>query len=67
MKSIQETRPCQAKDLLLGDYFFDLRNVYEKEEVEEIGLNYVGVGIANTVSKKELAQARQDVAAAESE
>ena len=37
-----------------GNYFFDLRNVYIKEEVEELGLNYVGVGIAETKVKEEI-------------
>ena len=54
---------AKVKDLLAGDYFFDLRNVYEKEEVEEIGLNYVGVGINNTKPKEEVDKAMEDVAA----
>ncbi len=53
---------AKVKDLLAGNYFFDLRNVYIKEEVEELGLNYVGVGIAATKAKEEIEQVREDVA-----
>src|SRR6056297_426054 len=35
----------RVKDLLAGPVFFDLRNVYEQEEVEKHGIDYVGVGL----------------------
>ena len=35
----------RVKDLLAEPVFFDLRNVYEPEEVEKHGIDYVGVGI----------------------
>ena len=35
---------AKVKELMEGNYFFDLRNIYIKEEVEEIGLEYIGVG-----------------------
>ncbi len=58
---------AKVKELMEGNYFFDLRNIYIKEEVEEIGLEYIGVGLAQTINKKELDQARRDVAVAEGE
>ncbi|MDR1444511.1 MAG: UDP-glucose/GDP-mannose dehydrogenase family protein [Treponema sp.] len=30
---------------LLGPWFFDLRNIYKREEVEKAGLSYFGVGL----------------------
>ncbi|MFW6022669.1 MAG: UDP-glucose dehydrogenase family protein [Halanaerobiaceae bacterium] len=38
----------RIKGLLKGNYFFDLRNVYQKNEVEEAGLRYIGVGVPST-------------------
>lgn len=35
----------KVRNLMKGDYFFDLRNIYEKKEIENAGLKYVGVGI----------------------
>ena len=35
----------KVKQLMKGTYFFDLRNIYEKEEVERVGLVHVGVGV----------------------
>ncbi|MDR0376950.1 MAG: UDP-glucose/GDP-mannose dehydrogenase family protein [Spirochaetaceae bacterium] len=35
---------CRVKNLLARPYFFDLRNVYQQEEAEKAGLNYIGVG-----------------------
>lgn len=35
----------RVKDSMCQPYFFDLRNVYHKEEVEAAGLYYIGVGI----------------------
>jgi len=35
----------KVKELLLSPYFFDLRNIYNKDEVTSAGLNYFGVGI----------------------
>jgi len=35
----------KVKELLLSPYFFDLRNIYNKDEVTSVGLNYFGVGI----------------------
>jgi UDPglucose 6-dehydrogenase len=34
----------KIKELLLSSYFFDLRNIYNSDEVTSIGLNYFGVG-----------------------
>jgi UDPglucose 6-dehydrogenase len=34
----------QIKNLLTCPYFFDLRNIYKREEVEAAGLRYFGVG-----------------------
>jgi UDPglucose 6-dehydrogenase len=34
----------KVKQLLLSPYFFDLRNIYNREEVISIGLDYFGVG-----------------------
>lgn len=35
----------KIKELLSNPVFFDLRNVYDKEEVKRAGLEYIGVGI----------------------
>lgn len=35
----------QIKSLLIEPYFFDLRNIYNREEVEREGLTYFGVGV----------------------
>jgi len=35
----------RVRNLMKGDYFFDLRNIYEKKEIENAGLKYVGVGL----------------------
>jgi UDPglucose 6-dehydrogenase len=35
----------QVKELLVVPYFFDLRNIYNREEAEKAGLIYTGVGI----------------------
>ncbi|MTI59937.1 MAG: UDP-glucose/GDP-mannose dehydrogenase family protein [Firmicutes bacterium] len=35
----------KVKELLKQPIFFDLRNVYEKEELERYGLEYIGVGV----------------------
>ncbi len=35
----------KVKKLLAEPIFFDLRNVYEPEEVEKYGINYIGVGL----------------------
>lgn len=35
----------RVKNLMKGDYFFDLRNIYEKEEIENVGLKHIGVGL----------------------
>ena len=42
-----------------------LRNIYIKEEVEEIGLEYIGVGLAQKINKKELDKAIRDVVVAD--
>lgn len=34
----------KIKETMKGDYFFDLRNIYERSYIEEYGLNYYGVG-----------------------
>jgi UDPglucose 6-dehydrogenase len=34
----------RIKQLMKGNWFFDLRNLYEPEEVTSLGLNYEGVG-----------------------
>jgi len=34
----------KVNELLLSPYFFDLKNIYNKEEVTSAGLNYFGVG-----------------------
>ncbi|MDR2783637.1 MAG: UDP-glucose/GDP-mannose dehydrogenase family protein [Treponema sp.] len=34
----------KIKKLLVLPYFFDLRNIYKREEVERAGLKYIGVG-----------------------
>jgi UDPglucose 6-dehydrogenase len=34
----------KIKNLLISPYFFDLRNIYKREEVEKAGLYYIGVG-----------------------
>jgi len=34
----------KVKELLLSPFFFDLRNIYNREEVTSMGLNYFGVG-----------------------
>lgn len=44
----------KVKRLMKGSVFFDLRNVYEREEVEEYGLEYVGVGVPATEIKAEV-------------
>jgi UDPglucose 6-dehydrogenase len=35
----------RVKELLAEPVFFDLRNVYEREEVEKHGIDYIGVGL----------------------
>ena len=35
----------RVKDLLAEPVFFDLRNIYESEEVEKYGIDYIGVGV----------------------
>jgi UDPglucose 6-dehydrogenase len=35
----------RVKDLLVEPVFFDLRNVYKPEEVENHGIDYIGVGL----------------------
>jgi UDPglucose 6-dehydrogenase len=35
---------AEVKKLLALPYFFDFRNIYNREEVEEAGLRYFGVG-----------------------
>jgi len=35
----------KVKELLLSPFFFDLRNIYNKDEVTSAGLNYFGVGV----------------------
>jgi UDPglucose 6-dehydrogenase len=34
----------KVKSLLTGNLFFDLRNIYSKDEVEKFGLKYISVG-----------------------
>ena len=36
-----------VKDLLADPIFFALRNVYELDEVEKHGIDYIGVGLPN--------------------
>lgn len=36
---------ARVKRLLASPYFFDLRNIYKKEEVDACGLTYFGVGV----------------------
>jgi len=52
----------RVKDLLAEPVFFDLRNVYEPNEVEQYGIDYVGVGLPQGEVVKAMKQA-----AAESE
>jgi UDPglucose 6-dehydrogenase len=35
----------RVKNLLAEPVFFDLRNIYESEEVEKYGIDYIGVGV----------------------
>jgi UDPglucose 6-dehydrogenase len=35
----------RIKKTLLGPCFFDLRDIYKREEVEKVGLSYFGVGV----------------------
>jgi UDPglucose 6-dehydrogenase len=35
----------KIKGLMNGDYFFDLRNIYRRKNVEESGFKYFGVGV----------------------
>ena len=35
----------RAKELMTGRFFFDLRNIYKRNEVEKNGFVYVGVGV----------------------
>ncbi|ACL71022.1 UDP-glucose dehydrogenase family protein [Halothermothrix orenii] len=53
----------RVKELLADPVFFDLRNVYEVEEVEKVGLEYIGVGTAQKADAeafKEAAAAREE-------
>ncbi|MFP4662300.1 MAG: UDP-glucose dehydrogenase family protein, partial [Halanaerobiales bacterium] len=57
----------KVKELMKGKYFFDLRNVYDREEIEEIGLEYIGVGVPQSYNainstdiEKEVAASRVD-------
>lgn len=54
----------KVKDLLNEPIFFDLRNVYEKEEVERYGLEYFGVGIPDSLygDGQGLSKVRKEVA-----
>jgi len=59
----------RVKGLLSGTVFFDLRNVYDREEVERYGLEYYGVGIAdksyleNKADKEEERLSAREIAA----
>ncbi|MFW6264935.1 MAG: UDP-glucose dehydrogenase family protein [Bacillota bacterium] len=57
----------KVKDLLKDNYFFDLRNIYLKEEVEEAGLKYIGVGIAENEVVGVVDSGLKDIAATEAE
>jgi UDPglucose 6-dehydrogenase len=35
----------RVKNLLAEPIFFDLRNVYESDEVKKYGIDYIGVGV----------------------
>jgi len=35
----------RVKELLRQPYFFDLRNIYNRPMLEELGFNYIGVGV----------------------
>jgi UDPglucose 6-dehydrogenase len=34
----------RVQELLKGSWFFDLRNIYKREEAEAAGLKYFGIG-----------------------
>lgn len=53
----------KVKSLLDDPIFFDLRNVYDREEVETAGIEYIGVGIPTDRPEKVLAKAEREVAA----
>ncbi len=54
----------KVKELLADPIFFDLRNVYGKEEVERYGIEYYGVGIPDSLyqDEQEISKARKEVA-----
>lgn len=54
----------KVKDLSAQPVFFDLRNVYEREEVEKAGIEYIGVGVPSTEAGK-LIQSLNEVAVSE--
>lgn len=35
----------KVRELLKGKHFFDLRNIYDRKKVEDVGLKYIGVGV----------------------
>lgn len=57
----------KVKQLLARPIFFDLRNVYEREEVERAGIEYIGVGLPATTVEREIGTGLKEVAAIEEE
>ena len=37
--------PQEIKNLMRGDWFIDTRNQFRKDQVESVGLKYIGIGI----------------------
>lgn len=51
-----------VRELLANPVFFDLRNVYEREEVEKAGIEYIGVGVTDTREIREIKTTMEEVA-----
>lgn len=57
----------KARRLLNDPIFFDLRNVYDCEEVETAGIEYIGVGISSGKTENKVVEAVEEVAAVNNE
>jgi len=54
----------RVANLMKEPVFFDLRNIYEPEKVNEYGIEYIGVGISSKEeSKKEIKTGEEQIAA----
>ncbi len=55
----------RVRSLLAYPVFFDLRNVYIPEEVEAVGIEYIGVGVKGKKISAEIETGKREIAATE--